>query len=105
MEILKEKGKQLVVFGNKYEVIMSLDNLAKIQEALGPLEELKLDFKTIPVIIGILIEDHCERHPEAEKITAEEISANIGPGSLMELQKFIFELLNPPELVDKAKNA
>ena len=105
MEILKEKGKQLKVFGHDYEVIMSLENLAKMQEALGPLEELKLDFKSIPVILEILIGDYCDKHPEAERISSEEIARGIGPSSLAELQKFIFSLLNPPELVEKAKNA
>ncbi len=105
MEILKEKGKQITIFGHDYEVIMSLENLAKMQEALGPLEELILDLKSIPVILEILIGDYCDKHPEAERISSEEIARGIGPSSLVDLQKFIFSLLNPPEMVEKAKNA
>ena len=105
MEILKETGKQITIFGHDYEVIMSLENLAKIQEALGPLEELKLDFISIPVIMEILIGDYCDKHPEVERISSEDLRRGIGPSSLADLQKFIFSLLNPPELVEKAKNA
>ena len=105
MEILKEKGKKIIVFGHDYEVIMSLENLAKMQERLGDLSQLKLDYMSIPVILEILIEDCCSRNPEAEKISAEELKTSIGPSSIPDLQKFIFELLNPPELVEKAKNA
>ena len=105
MEILKEKGKRLNVFGNEYEVIMSLNVLAKIEEELGDLEKLKLDFKTVPQILRILIEDSCDRNPNAVRITAEEIGSGIGPSSIPELQAFIFELLNPAEMQEKAKNA
>ena len=105
MEILKEKGKNITIFGHDYEVIMSLENLAKMQEALGPLEELKLDFNSIPVILEILIGDYCDKNPEAERISSDELRRCIGPSSLMDLQTFIFSLLNPPEMVEKAKNA
>ena len=105
MEILKEKGKKITVFGHEYEIIMSLENLAKMQEKLGDLSELKLDYKSIPVILEILIGDYCDRNPDAERISAEDLIKNIGPSSIPGLQKFIFEMLNPPELVEKAKNA
>lgn len=105
MEILKEKGKHINVFGNDYEVIMSLNVLARMEEELGELESLKLDFKTIPQILWILIDDCCNHNGNAIRITEEQIRDGLGPSSIPELQGFIFELLNPASMQETAKNA
>lgn len=46
MEILKEKGTPVTIFGNEYVLTISLKTMAKIEEALGDLTKLMLNYQT-----------------------------------------------------------
>ena len=51
MEILKDKGTEVTIFGKKYSLVMSLTALEKIEDQLSNLEDLMLNYKTVPVIL------------------------------------------------------
>lgn len=106
MEILKDKGKKITIFGYEYSLTISLKTLGRITEKLGRLEELMLNFETIPEILALMVKDYCEKHPEApsEASNADILREYLDPSDIRNLQSFIQNLLNPKE-DDESKNA
>lgn len=105
MEILKDKGKKITIFGYEYSLTISLRTLAKIGEKLGALENLMLNYETIPEILALMVEDYCERHPDAprEAADADILRSYLDPADIRHLQEFIQQILNPKE--EESKNA
>lgn len=102
MEILREKGKPMTIFGYEYQLTISLRTLAEIRDQFGPLEELMLNYETIPGILAIMVQDYCRKHPDAPTIDPEELKEYLDLTDIQNLQKFIQEILNPKD--DKSKN-
>lgn len=102
MEILREKGKPMTIFGYEYQLTISLRTLAEIRDHFGPLEELMLNYETIPGILAIMVQDYCRKHPDAPTIDPEELKDCLDLTDIQNLQKFIQEILNPKD--DKSKN-
>lgn len=105
MEILKDKGKPITIFGYEYTLTISLKTLTRMNEKLGALENLMLNYETIPTILALMVEDYCEKHPEAptEATDADVLRSYLDPADLRHLQEFIQSILNPKE--DESKNA
>lgn len=99
MEILKDKGKPIVIFGKEYNLTISLKTLSAMSEKLGPLEELRLNYETVPEILALMAKDYFRKHPEEEEDTnvtdPEMLREYLSPADVQELQKFIFSMLNP----------
>lgn len=99
MEILKDKGTPIEIFGKEYKLTISLRTLQAMSEKLGPLEELRLNYETVPEILALMVKDYCRKHPEAEQdpdaADPEALREYLTPADIQELQKFIFSMLNP----------
>lgn len=94
MEILRDKGTEVVIFGKKYNLVMSLIALEKIEDQLSNLESLMLNYKTVPVILKILIDECCEMNPEAENISLEVLKRNLTPADIRRLTPLLIQMLN-----------
>ena len=94
MEILKDKGTEVTIFGKTYSLVMSLTALEKIEDQLSNLEDLMLNYKTVPVILKILIDEYCEMHPDAENISIEDLKRNLVPRDIKILTPLIIQMLN-----------
>lgn len=97
MEILKEKGTPVTIFGNKYSLTISLKTMAKIEEKLGDLAQLMLNYKTIPTIVSLMVDDYCDHHPEAKRINEDEIVEGFDASDVMYFQRLIINILNPQD--------
>ena len=97
MEILKEKGTLVTIFGNEYSLTISLKTMAKIEEALGDLTKLMLNYKTIPTIVSFMVDDYCDHHHEAKRISVDEIADRFDASDVLFFQKLIFGILNPED--------
>ncbi|HCK87188.1 MAG TPA: hypothetical protein DHW39_00095 [Erysipelotrichaceae bacterium] len=97
MEILKEKGTPVTIFGNEYSLTISLKTMAKIEEALGDLTKLMLNYKTIPTIVSFMVDDYCDHHPEAKRISVDEIVDGFDVSDVTYFQKLILNILNPED--------
>ena len=99
MEILKDKGQPIEIFGKEYRLTVSLKTLEAIEEKLGPLEGLSLNYKTIPEILALMVQDYFRKHPDEDPdldaTDPEALRDYLTPADLQELQTFIFEQLNP----------
>lgn len=106
MEILKDKGQKITIFGYEYTLTISLRTLSKVAEKLGPLENLMLNYETIPEILALMVDDYCQKHPDAptEASDADTLRTYLDPGDIRHLQEFIQNLLNPKE-GEASKNA
>ena len=93
MEILKDKGTKIIIFGQEYRLVMSLTALEKIEEEISDLEKLMLNYKTVPVIMKILIDEYCEDHPDAKNISLEELKKNLVPSDIKKLEPLLIKLL------------
>lgn len=93
MEILKDKGTKITIFGQEYRLVMSLTALEKIEEEISDLEKLMLNYKTVPVILKILINEYCENNPDAKNITLEELKKNLVPSDIKKLEPLLIKLL------------
>lgn len=94
MEILRDKGTEVVIFGKKYNLVMSLIALEKIEDQLSNLESLMLNYKTVPVILKILIDEYCEMNPEAENISLEVLKRNLTPADIRMITPLLIQMLN-----------
>ena len=96
LEILKDKGKPITIFGYEYHLMISLKTLSRIHDALGPLEKLMLNYETIPVIIALCVKDYCEKHPDAPDAAADPamLSDYMDAGDIIALQPYVQELLS-----------
>ena len=105
MEILRDKGKKITIFGYEYSLTISLRTLEKIREKLGPLENLSLNFETIPEILALMVQDYCAKHPEAPQDAGdiEVLKDNLDTEDLRKLQSFVYATLNPGD--PESKNA
>lgn len=97
MEILKEKGTPVTIFGNEYSLTISLKTMAKIEEKLGDLAQLMLNYKTIPTIVSLMVDDYCDHNPEAKRISEDEIVEGFDASDVMYFQKLIINILNPQD--------
>ena len=97
MEILKEKGTPVTILGNKYSLTISLKTMAKIEEKLGDLAQLMLNYKTIPTIVSLMVDDYCDHHPEAKRINEDEIVEGFDASDVMYFQRLIINILNPQD--------
>ena len=97
MEILKEKGTPVTIFGNEYRLTVSLRTMSRIEEKLGDLTELLLNYKTIPTIVSLMVDDYCDHHPEGVRISVEEIEDGFDASDVQYFQKLIFRILNPED--------
>lgn len=97
MEILREKGTPVTIFGNEYRLTVSLRTMSRIEEKLGDLTELSLNYKTIPTIVSLMVDDYCDHHPEGVRISAEEIEDRFDASDVQYFQKLIFRVLNPED--------
>jgi hypothetical protein len=106
MEILKDKGKKITIFGYEYTLTISLRTISRMTEKLGSLEELMLNYETIPVILSLMVQDYCEKHPDAptEACDAETLRSYLDPTDIRHLQEFIQSILNPKQ-DEESKNA
>lgn len=99
MEILKDKGQPIVIFGKEYKLTISLKTLQLMAEKLGPLEELRLNIETVPEILALMIQDYFRKHPDEESdpdaTDPETLRDYLTPEDVQELTKFIFSMLNP----------
>lgn len=99
MEILKDKGQPIEIFGKEYRLTISLRTLQAMADKLGPLEELRLNYETIPEILALMVQDYFRKHPledpDPETTDPEALRDYLTPADLQELQTFIFEQLNP----------
>lgn len=95
IEILKDKGQKINIFGYEYTLKMSLKNIAKLNEVFPDLDNIKLNYETVPQVMKILIDDYCDRHPEAPRLTAEEMSEAFDVADLNYLQTFCMDLIQP----------
>lgn len=93
MEILKDKGTEVTIFGQKYSLVMSLTALEKIEDQISNLENLMLNYKTVPVILKVLIDEYCEDHPEAKNISMEELKRNLVPSDIKMLEPLLIKML------------
>lgn len=105
MEILKDKGQPIDIFGKEYRLTISLKTLQAMAEKLGPLEELRLNFETIPEILALMVQDYFRKHPDEvpdpDATDPEALREYLTPADLKELQTFIFEQLNPKNSDEK----
>lgn len=106
MEILKDKGKKITIFGYEYTLTISLRTISQMAEKLGPLDNLMLNYETIPVILSLMVKDYCEKHPDAptEACDADTLRSYLDPTDIRHLQEFIQGILNPKEGTE-SKNA
>ena len=99
MEILKDKGQPIEIFGKASRLTVSLKTLEAIEEKLGPLEGLSLNYKTIPEILALMVQDYFRKHPDEEPdpetTDPEALREYLTPVDIQELQKFIFNSINP----------
>ena len=99
MEILKDKGQPIVIFGKEHKLTISLKMLQLMAEKLGPLEELRLNIETVPEILALMIQDYFRKHPDEEPdpdaTDPETLRDYLTPEDVQELTKFIFSMLNP----------
>ena len=99
MEILKDKGQPIEIFGKEYLLTISLRTLQAMADKLGPLEELRLNFETIPEILALMVQDYFRKHPDEEPdpetTDPEALREYLTPVDIQELQKFIFNSINP----------
>ena len=103
MEILRDKGKKITIFGYEYSLTISLRTLEKVQEKLGPLQDLLLNLETIPEILALMVQDYCDKHPEAPREAAdvEILRDSLDMEDLQNLHGFIFGILNPQDTGSK----
>lgn len=94
MEILKEKGRPVTIFGYEYALKISLNSLAKMEDELGDLAELRLNYKTVPAVMEILIGEYCDDHPDVPRITKEMMMKEFTPYEVSFFTKLIVTLLN-----------
>jgi len=97
MEILREKGTPVTIFGHEYRLTISLKTMARIEEKLGDLTKLMLNYKTIPTIVSMMVDDYCDHNSEAVRISEEEISDRFDASDVLFFQKLILGILNPKD--------
>lgn len=104
IEILKDKGKKITIFGYEYTLKMSLKNIAQLSEIFPDLENIKLNYMTIPKIMEVLIDDYCDSHPDAPRLTEDDMVENFDVTDLNGLQNFCMDLIQP-KMEASEKNA
>lgn len=97
MEILKEKGTPVTIFGHQYNLTISIRTMAKMDEKLGDLSQLMLNYKTVPTIVALMVEDYCDHHPDAPRISEDEIIDSFDASDIMYFQTLIRNILNPED--------
>lgn len=97
MEILKEKGTPVTIFGNDYELTISIKTMARMEEKLGDLTQLMLNYKTIPTIVSLMVDDYCDHHPNGVRISEEEITDRFDASDVVFFQNLIRKVLNPED--------
>lgn len=99
MEILKDKGQPIEIFGRKYRLTVSLRTLEAIADKLGPLEELNLNYKTVPEVLALMVQDYFRKHPDEEPdpvaTDPDALRECLTLTDAQKLQKFIFNSINP----------
>lgn len=97
MEILKEKGEPVTIFGNEYSLTISLKTMAKIEDTLGDLTKLMLNYETVPTIVSLMVDDYCDHHPDAKRISVDQIVDRFDASDVLFFQKLIIGILNPQD--------
>ena len=95
IEILKDKGKKINIFGYEYTLKMSLKNIARLKEIFPDLENITLNYETVPQVMKVLIDDYCDAHPEAPRLTIEDMNEGFDVADLSYLQNFCMDLIQP----------
>lgn len=92
MKVLEDKGKELVFAGQTYMVRMSLSNMFEIENKLNiDFSDLVISYKTLPVILSVMINDYVSTHPELnlEPVTAQTISDELTINDVPDLIRLV----------------
>ena len=95
IEILKDKGQKINIFGYEYTLKMSLKNIARLKEIFPDLENITLNYETVPQVLKVLIDDYCDSHPDAPRLTIEDMNECFDVADLGYLQNFCMDLIQP----------
>ena len=104
MAIMEEKGRKVNLLGYEYRLKMSLTALDRIDKEIVSVDDLMLNFRTVPQVLKILIEESRKTDPEAPDLTLEQLNDGLDVSDFKECQKIILEMLNPPALEEDSKN-
>ena len=101
--VLEERGTPVDVFGEHYNLVMSCNVLAKMEEELGELDQMAFGYKTVPTVLRIMIDAYCDDHPEAKRFKQDELTKKLSPAHVKILQNLFVEMLEDSDTESKKK--